>query len=296
MNTIIELRNISHSFVAWQNVLNNVSLQIPKGSIYGLLGRNGAGKTTCIRLLVGLLKPQEGSVKLLQEDPLLWNSSVSQRLGYMGESGFLPENMTGKRLISWTKKLYPQWDEELEKRLVEMFQLNLLCRISSLSLGQQRQLAFVLAVAFRPAVLILDEPAANLDVVARRQFLEEIAALARESETTVLFSSHILSDVERVADRVGILSNGSLLLDEPLDDLKAGIRQVRFFWDRPGPPPVQIPAAYRYRDGHGETLVTLRFSDAETMQKIAAAAGCSWEACGLNLEDLFVEITGEKQL
>jgi ABC-2 type transport system ATP-binding protein len=294
MNPIIELRSVSHSFVAGQNVLNNVCLQIPKGSIYGLLGRNGAGKTTCIRLLVGLLKPREGSVKLLQEDPLLWKSSVSQRLGYMGESGFLPENMTGKRLISWTKKLYPQWDEALERRLIEIFQLNLLCRISSLSLGQQRQLALVLAVAFRPAVLILDEPAANLDVVARRQFLEEIAALARESETTVLFSSHILSDVERVADRVGILSNGSLLLDEPLDDLKAGIRQVRFFWDRPAPPPVQIRAAYRYREGHGETLVTLRCTDAATLQKIATATGCSWEACGLNLEDLFVEITGEK--
>ena len=100
--------------------------------------------------------------------------------------------------------------------------------------------------------------------------------------------------MERVADRIGILSKGSLLVDEPLDDLKAGIRQVRFFWDRPEPPPVKIPAAYRHRKGEGETLVTLRFTDAETMKKIATAAGCSWEACGLNLEDLFVEITGEK--
>jgi ABC-2 type transport system ATP-binding protein len=294
MNTIIDIRNVSHRFAGGHNVLDNFSLQIPPGSIYGLLGRNGAGKTTCIRLLVGLLKPQEGSVSLLQEDPLTWKSSVSQRVGFMGDSGFLPGNITGQRLISWTKKLYPQWDEALEKRLVEMFRLNLRLKISSLSLGQQRQLAFLLAVAFRPAVLILDEPAANLDVVARRQFLEEIAALARESETTVFFSSHILSDVERVADRIGILSNGSLLVDEPLDDLKAGIRQIRFFWDRPEPPPVKIPAAYRHRKGKGETLVTLRFTDAETMEKIATAAGCSWEASGLNLEDLFVEITGEK--
>jgi len=293
MNMPIDIRNVSHSFIGGLNILKSVSLQVPPGGIYGLLGRNGAGKTTCIRLLVGLLKPEKGSVSVLAEDPLLWNSSVSQRLGYMGESGFLPGNITGKRLISWTKKLYPQWDEVLEKRLVEIFRLNLLCRISFLSLGQQRQLAFLLAVAFRPAVLILDEPAANLDVVARRQFLEEITALARESETTVLFSSHILSDVERVADRVGILSNGSLLVDEPLDDLKAAIRQVRFFWDRPAPPPVQIPAAYKYRIGHGETLVTLRFTDAESIQKAAMAVGCSWEACGLNLEDLFVEITGE---
>jgi len=293
MNPTIEINRLSHRF-GRQLVLNDLTLKVPAGSIYGFLGRNGAGKTTCIRLLVGLLTPQKGSLALLGENPITWSSSLSRRVGYMGDVGFLPKIMTGNGLISWTRALYPSWDKALEERLADTFQLNLKKLISSLSLGQQKQLAFLLAVASRPSVLILDEPAANLDTVARRQLLEVIATLALEQETTVFFSSHVLSDIERIADRVGILSKGNLLVDESLDELKESIRKVRFFWDRPEPPPVEFSESYRVKQGRGETLITLRVKDEAMLKGAARDAGCSWEAHGLNLEDLFVELTGEE--
>ena len=293
MNHVINITDLSHHFGRHQ-VLNHLSLRIPAGSIYGFLGRNGAGKTTCIRLLLGLLTRQTGSISLMGEEPSAWTPILREHVGYMGEAGFLPMMMNAKGLISWTKALYPRWDDDVEKRLTERFRLDLKKKVMRLSLGQQRQLAFLLAVAIRPKVLILDEPAANLDTVARRLFLDEIASLARESETTVFFSSHVLSDVERVADHVGILSKGSLIVDEALDELKESIRQVRFFWNRPEPPPVELPGAYRIRKGKGENIVTVRLSDESIIKRVAENLGCSWEVHGLNLEDLFVELTEEE--
>jgi ABC-2 type transport system ATP-binding protein len=289
MSNIIEIESLRHRY-GLEEVLRDVNLKLEQGSIYGFLGRNGAGKSTCIRILAGLMRPTSGRVSVLGVDPGSWGRGTLERFGYSAESAFLPALARVGTLIAWTRALYPKWNDAMAERLLQRFRIDPRKRLNKLSLGQQRQVSFLLAAAPMPELMILDEPAANLDTVARRTFLEEIAALAREQGTTVFFSTHVLSDVERVADRIGILADGRLLVDEPLDELKESIRQARFFWDRPEPPRVAPPGAYRVRAGRGETLVTFRAGDDE-IATLAAAAGCRWEAHGLNLEDLFVELT-----
>jgi ABC-2 type transport system ATP-binding protein len=295
MNNVIELEELSHGYGS-HAVLRGLNLSVPAGSIYGFLGRNGAGKSTCIRILSGLLGRQSGAVRVLGNDPATWGRAALERFGYVGESAFLPGQARVGALVAWTRVLYPRWSDAVATRLLERFRLDRRKRVHQLSLGQQRQLAFLLAVAPRPEVLVLDEPAANLDTVARRGFLTEIAALAREEGATIFFSTHVLGDVERVADRVGILAEGRLLVDEPLDDLKDAVRQVRFFWEHPDPPPVPATGAYRVQAGRGEMLVTLRVKDDAQLEHLAASAGCRWEARQLNLEDLFVELTEGQSL
>lgn len=289
----IETNGLRHAYDKTP-VLHDLELKVPAGSIYGFLGRNGAGKSTCIQILAGLLGRQQGEVSVLGADPSSWSPATLAEFGYVSESGFLPGQMRVGALLDWTKALYPCWNDELTAGWLKKFRLDRHKHVHQLSLGQQRQLAFLLAVAPRPRLMILDEPAANLDTVARRVFLEEIATLAREDGTTVFFSTHVLGDVERVADRVGILAGGKLLVDEPLDLLKETVRQVRFHWDRPEPPPVSPPGAFRARQSRGETLVTMRFEDDALVAALAEQAGCRWEVRGLNLEDLFVELTQEE--
>jgi ABC-2 type transport system ATP-binding protein len=291
----IDIDDLNHSYRA-RPVLRGLSLQVPVGCIYGFLGRNGAGKSTCIRILAGLLARSGGSVRVLGADPSLGERAILERVGYVGESGIVPGQMTVARLIAWTSALYPRWDGELVARWLRRFRIESKQRVHRLSLGQQRQVAFLLAIASRPELLILDEPAANLDPVARRGFLDEIAGLAREQGTTVFFSTHVLGDVERVADRVGILADGMLQVDESLDELKETVRQVRFYWEKAAPPPVQPPGAWRVRQGRGETLVTMRIADEKEVESLARQSGCQWELRGLNLEDLFVELTQDEIL
>jgi ABC-2 type transport system ATP-binding protein len=290
MSNVIEIQSLRHAY-GREEVLRGLDLVVEQGSIYGFLGRNGVGKSTCIRILAGLLGRTSGDVRVLGADPTSWGRTTLERFGYAAEGAFLPGQVRVDGLIAWTKSLYPRWSDAVANRLLQRFRIDVRKRLYQLSLGQQRQVSFVLAAAPRPELMILDEPAANLDTVARRGFLEEIAGLAREEGTTVFFSTHVLGDVERVADRVGILADGRLLVDEPLDELKESVRQVRFSWERDDAPPIDPPGAYRVRRGRGETLVTMRIRDERQVADLAAAAGCGWEIRGLNLEDLFVELT-----
>jgi ABC-2 type transport system ATP-binding protein len=168
-------------------------------------------------------------------------------------------------------------------------------RIKALSQGTARQVAFLLAMAQKPELLILDEPAANLDVVARREFLEEMLELIREEDKTVLLSSHILSDVERVADETGIISQGALKISEPLDRLKETVKQVRFYGFKRGINGFDIPDAFRFSQSRDEVLATLRLPDETLLPRLAAAHHCKYEITHLNLEDIFVEIVREKE-
>lgn len=273
-----------------KEVLSGIDLEVRRGSIYAFLGRNGAGKTTFIRALAGLLSPSEGTVRVLGEDPSLGKRSLLERIGYVADANILPQRLKLRDLIAWTSALYSRWSREIERRLVKAFDLDPSLRVSQLSLGQSRQLAFILAAAARPEVLILDEPGANLDTVARRTYLSEVAALARELETTVFFSSHVLTDVERIADHVGILAGGRLVVNDALDEVKETFRKVRFFWDRENSPPVELESAFGVTRGRGEVTVTIRCG--ASAAALAMAAGCRHEERALNLEDLFVEVTG----
>ena len=286
----IQIENVTRSF-GKNKVLSNLNLSVKEGSIYGFLGRNGSGKTTAIRMLGGLITPDEGSVRILGHDPFLAGAEERQWIGYMSEKGIIPPNVSVRRVLQLGRELYPHWDGALADSLLSKYNLPPKKKISTLSQGKQRLLAFIMAIVPRPKVLLLDEPAANLDVVARREILDEVLELIRDFGSTILFSTHILSDVERVADEIGILAGGSLRVSESLDSLKDFMRQVRFY-GFPGTIPENVlPGSFRTVRGKEELLVTMRVNGAVTPEELARRWACQYEARPLSLEDIFVELS-----
>jgi ABC-2 type transport system ATP-binding protein len=286
----IQILNASRAFDGTP-VIKNLSVSIKAGSIYGFLGRNGAGKTTTIRMLAGLIRPDSGTVRVSGNDPFTIGAEERQRLGYMAERAVIAPFARVRTILNLGRSLYPSWNAALVDSLVLKYGISPKRRLTTLSQGNQRILGFIMAIAPRPSVLLLDEPAANLDVVARREVLDDILELIRDCGCTVLFSTHILSDVERVADEIGILADGTLRVSEPLDSLKDSIRQVRFFGFRNGAPTADVPGSFRTVRSREDVTATLRIGSGETPESLAERWSCQHESRALNLEDIFVELS-----
>jgi ABC-2 type transport system ATP-binding protein len=276
--------------------LRGLTLAGPRGSIVGLIGRNGAGKSTAIRCLVGLQRPTSGRVRLLGEDP--WGLSVEtkQRLGYMSERPLPFPATTAEQLMGFCVGLYPRWDAELAGNLLARFSVDPRRKLRELSLGQQRAVALLLALAPRPEVLVLDEPAANLDPVLRRQFLDQVVELVAADGRTVLFSSHNLGDVERVADRIALLHEGRLLLDRETDELKERTRRLRLIFASEAPARLEIPGLLRSRRLGREVLVTVDDYREPLRHELERTTGARVEVQALGLEELFLDLVGEPEV
>ncbi len=289
---VIETQNLSRSFGS-SRAVHDLNLKVKRGSVYGFLGRNGAGKTTTIKMLVGLLWPNSGQIRVNGVDPAKFTAADRWKIGYVSEKQILMPGIRVDALIKFTSEFYPDWDSAVCERILKRFRIDATRRIKELSQGTARQVAFMLALAQKPDLLILDEPAASLDVVARRDFLDEMLDLLRQRDKTVLFSSHILSDVERVADEIGIITEGTLKISEPLDQLKDTVKQVRFHGFARGINGFNLPEAFRFNKTNDEALATLRITDDTMLARLAAAHHCQYEIIDLNLEDIFVEIVRE---
>ena len=219
----IEFTNVSRSFgIAPDQALavDRLSLSVPVGSVFGLLGANGAGKTTSIRMMIGHLKPDDGVVRVLGENPLAFSESLRSRIAYISENMQMPGWMTLPIASQYSAALYPKWDTALLEVLTERFRLNRKKRYDEMSKGQRRAMCIILALCQNAELLLLDEPASGLDTIARREFLSLMLEFVCDGSRTVLFSSHILSDIERIVDQVVILKNGKILLAGELDQLK----------------------------------------------------------------------------
>jgi ABC-2 type transport system ATP-binding protein len=272
-------------------VLDGIDLKVPEGCIYGLLGRNGAGKTTIIRILLGLEPATRGKTMVLGDSS--WHLPVSTlgRIGYVAEGHNLIPNYQAGRVVELYRKLSVHWNEQFFRQLIETFRLPMERRVSQLSRGMRAQLNLSLAMATEPALLILDDPTLGLDTVSRRQFLELAIDLISRDGRTILFCSHILSDVERLADRIGILRGGKLVVDCPLEDLKRRVRKLRLIFN--GEPPREIPIAEiiaEKRQGR-EIIITVANWN-ESKQKILdifKPASCT--DIPMTLEEIFIECT-----
>ncbi len=218
--SVVEFKNIHRAYRKGEDVLDGLSLDISAGEVVGLLGKNGAGKTTLIRLAMGMLEAQQGEVRIFGMDPREKPVEVKSRIGYVSEDQILPEFLKVKDVIALHRGLFKDWDDDMAAELVERFALPLGRKIKKLSKGQARQVALLCAVAHRPELLILDEPAGGLDPAARREFLETSIRLLNETGSTILFSSHYMTDVERMAGRIVMLHEGKVLLDGELDSLQ----------------------------------------------------------------------------
>jgi ABC-2 type transport system ATP-binding protein len=213
--------------------LDNVSLYVPQGCVFGLVGENGAGKTTLIKHILGLLKAQSGSVRVFGRDPVADSVGVLGRIGYLSEYRDLPAWMNISQLLRYTRAFYASWDEQYAEELREQFGLDPAARVKTLSQGQQAKAGLLLALAFRPQLLLLDEPSTGLDPVVRRDILEAIIRTVAEEGRTVFFSSHLLDEIERVSDQLAMIHQGKVVLCGPLDEVKSSHRRVILRFDEP---------------------------------------------------------------
>lgn len=217
---IIAIDNLTRRFGS-RTALDGVTLSVPRGGVYGLVGANGAGKTTLIRHVLGLLRAEHGAVRVFGLDPVVDPVGVLSRIGYLSEDNDLPGWMRVDELIAYSRAFYPKWDDHYAAELKRAFALDGDARIRTLSKGNKARLGLLVALAYRPDLLVLDEPSSGLDPVVRRDILEAVIRTIAEEGRTVLFSSHLLEEVERVADHVTMIADGRVTMSDSLGSIKA---------------------------------------------------------------------------
>jgi len=272
-------------------VVDSLDLRVPHGSVYGFLGRNGAGKSTAIKMLMGMVRPSHGRATLLGEEIDDIRPETRSRIAYLAEGHPLYRWMRIRDAVRFTRPFYPTWNDELLEQILKHFELPLGAKIRRLSNGQRAQVSLALAVAPDPELLVLDDPTLGLDTVVRRDFLESLIQIIHRQGRTILFSSHILGDVDRVADRIGILVDGALRVDCPTDHFKQTVRKVLL--EFASTPPELAPCkglVSGQQVANRLELIFAGFGD-EQRQAVEALSPVSIDVVELNLEDAFIEYT-----
>ncbi|MGA0038611.1 MAG: ABC transporter ATP-binding protein [Pirellulales bacterium] len=285
-------------WAASKTVLAGIDLVVPRGTIVGLLGVNGSGKTTLLKTLVGLLKADAGEARVLGEDPWAMTAATKRRVGYVPQEVRVAPWMSVAEVVRYTSAFYGQrWDRAWGEELIDRFRLDRRDRAGTLSGGQTQKLGLVLALGHRPELLLLDEPVAALDPVARRELLATIVQLADETadtehSQTVLFSTHITADLERVATHVALLKHGRVALFDEMDNLKESVQRVRVTSAKALPE--RLPGGdILHLERASRTLsATLGDGHAAAWQAWAAEADAECVVELLNLEELFIELHG----
>lgn len=272
-------------------VLDGVSFTVPRGCIYGLLGRNGCGKTTMIRILLGLESSTRGGTMVLGQNSTHLSARTHGRIGYVAEGHHLIQSYKVRRLIGLCRGLSLQWNEEFFGHLVETFRLPMDRKVKDLSTGMRAQLNLALAMAIDPELLILDDPTLGLDTIARRQFLELAIDVIQRQGRTILFSSHILSDVERIADRIGVLVAGKLVVDCTLDELKSRIKKLRIIFPEQTPEDLYLTDIVNQQKQGREMVLTIANWNPQKQAILATFHPESCTEVPMSLEDIFIECT-----
>jgi ABC-2 type transport system ATP-binding protein len=270
-----------------RRILEGITLSVPPGAVFGLIGSNGAGKSTLIRILLGLIRPDGGESRVFGCDSLELEDSVKQRLAYVPQQPEAFQWMKVGEMLDFIGGFYPAWDASYVDKMLARLAISRSAKLSKLSPGERQNVALIRALATQPALLVLDEPAAALDPAARRELLREIAGRAGESGTTVFFSTHIVTDLERVASHVALLHGGRLMINAPMDDLKETHARLTLASEADIPPHLAGELSRRrHRDGSVSLVIERR--PGEQWPVIGASAGSALES--LSLEDLFVEV------
>jgi ABC-2 type transport system ATP-binding protein len=288
MNNVICVENVLKRY-GKRAVLDGLCLDVPEGAVVGLLGKNGSGKTTLLKCLMGLLRTDRGTVRVLGEEAWTLSDAAKARIGYVAQ-GWRPYPwLSAGQLIDYTASFYPRWNTSLADKLAVDWQIDLTARVGVLSEGELQKLLIVLALGHEPELLILDEPVASLDPAARRQFLRMILEIVRQRRCTILFSSHITFDLERAADRVALLKGGRIDFFGGLDDLKDAVKRVRVRGVAPLPRVFSMNGIMSsHIDGQDAVLTIRGFNEIKRLA-LEKAAGAPVEVEDLNLEEIFLE-------
>lgn len=274
--------------------LDGVSLSVEKGEVYALLGRNGSGKTSMIRCLLGQWAPSSGRALLFGGDAWRTMTGAAARLGVVPETPDMPPALDARALEAFCQKLYPRWDGKGLSDRLHRFGVPRNIPFGRLSRGQKNQLALALALAPMPEALVLDDPTLGLDAVARKEFFEELVGDLADRGTTVFIATHDLAGIEGIATRAGILKEGVLLLDEPMESLKERFRLLR--WEGSAQPaglsalqPVRLNG-----DAWGCEAFVSRYSEEAFSRLEQDLAPAGIDVSALSLEELFIALAGEE--
>ncbi len=284
---ILEIQSLRRQF-GETIALDGVSLTVPKGGVFGLIGGNGAGKTTLIKHSLGLLKAQSGSVRVFGLDPVEDPVGTLGRIGYLSENRELSDWMRVHQIISYTAAFYPSWDPVYAESLRRDFDLDPMANIKTLSRGQRARTGLLLALAHRPDLLILDEPSSGLDPVVRRDILGAIIRTIADEGRTVLFSSHLLDEVERVADHIAILHHGRIQLSAPMDRVLLDHKRVQFRL------PVEVDkfptnGIWLQTEGFGRDWSVVTVASTEAIHEATTGMGAMIQSIEpISLEDIFL--------
>jgi ABC-2 type transport system ATP-binding protein len=274
-----------------RRVVDVANLNIPVGCVYGFLGRNGAGKSTLIKMLMGMVQPDVGDATVLGEDIGAIRPETRSRIAYLAEGHPLYRWMTVAEAIRFTRGFYQRWEGAFVEEVLDHFRIAQRARIGKLSNGQKAQVSLALALAQDPELLVLDDPTLGLDTVVRRDFLESMIELIQRKGRTIFFSSHILGDVERVADRIGVLSGGVLRVDCPTDHFKAALRRVVLTFTDKVPSFPACPGLVGQRRVGNKLEVVIVDYGAEHAATAESLDASSTEVLEMNLEDAFIAYT-----
>ena len=290
---VIEIDHLT-KYYGTREIVRDLSLGVPGGSIYGFLGRNGTGKTTTIRVLLGLEDPTRGRTRVFGQDSRQLSPETRARIGYLPEGHHVYGWMTVKQCGQFQASYFPRWNQDIFEAVITHFRLTAKMKSGHLSRGQRAGLCLAMTLAPEPELLILDDPALGLDPVARRSLLQSMLYVTRRPDRTILFSSHLLSDVERVADRIVVLDGGVLRADCTVELFRERLRHyvLRF----PGAPPAtpQVAGLLESFRTDRELALTVANPTPETETQLAALRPESIEPVEMTLEDAFISYVGER--
>jgi ABC-2 type transport system ATP-binding protein len=293
MKPIIEIQNLRKAYRRTLAV-DDLSLTVPEGSVTAFLGPNGAGKTTTIKCLLNMLTPDAGTVEVLGLDSRRMGSAVFQQIGYVSENQELPLWMTVQQFLDYCRPMYPNWDPAFAAQLLKQFDLPLATKLKALSRGMKMKAALLSSLAYRPKLVVLDEPFSGLDPLVRDEFIRGMLELTENEGWSVFVSSHDIAEVERLADRVAIIDRGRIQLDEDSDSLRARFRSVEIVLAAGADLPGDLPATWLNVETAGRVV---RFTDSQFKEGLLAAAVARCfpgsQQCGvepMNLREVFVAL------
>lgn len=287
MTPIVDLQTVTRAFGP-KTALDHVSLTLEKGAVLGLVGENGSGKTTLIKHVLGLLKPDKGAVRVFGLDPVTEPVPVLAQIGYLSEEDILPGWMRVRELQRYMQGFYPTWDQEYANQLVREFNLEATARLSSLSKGQRARAGLMAALAYKPELLLLDEPSSGLDPIVRRDILGAIVRTIAEEGRTVLFSSHLLGEVDRVADRVAMIKNGKIVFCQNLDELKESHLELTLVFQQARPAPPRFEGAIGSEGQGKEWSVVFKGTPAQALIAASGIEATVAEQRWASLDEIFV--------
>lgn len=277
-----------------QKVVDSLDLKVPAGSIYAFLGHNGAGKTTTIRMLLNLLPTSSGSAEVLGRPSRKLRERDLEQVGYVTDNHPLPQWMRVGQLLRYLQPLYPTWDVAFEKELLKLFALDESPKIRQLSRGMKMKVALVAALAYRPKVLLMDEPFSGLDPGVREDLVQGLLSLGGEDGCTIFLSSHDVEEVERIADWVGIVHEGGLVLEESVESLQQRFRQIDLdLTKKPSPP--EVAEWWRWEaTARRASFVDTAYDAEETAAQVAALfPEASLTESPMSLREIYLAVEGQ---